>query len=220
VNPSPTRGRSKRFPASVRSAETRRHLKGPTGGRRRRWRGTKRRNHRGEEVVVEADVVPSLLARESKMIVPARRAETARGNRAGGEPERCRGVCVDLACLYLRNPRFARRVGLSFRLARHLSATDDVTTVGGRLREGGQVGRDDRRGERRGIRIGIEEGASAGGPVTEIQGPAGRSPFLNRIGHSHRRHGDQSERHGRYKPIHAPRVRPRHAGVKPEPDTS
>jgi hypothetical protein len=133
VNFSPRHGDAQdaSFPASVRSPETCRHLKGPTGDWKRR-RGTKRRNHRGEgeELLVEADVVRNLLAGESKMIVPARPAETARGNRAGSEPERCRSVGVDLAGLYLR---FAGRVGLSLHLARRLAATDDVTTVGGCL---------------------------------------------------------------------------------------
>jgi len=73
-----------------------------------------------------------------KPIATAGLTKAAWGNRAGNEPKwLVEGVTIHLAGLYLRHPRFARRVGLSFRLARRLAATDDVTTVCRCLREGG-----------------------------------------------------------------------------------
>jgi hypothetical protein len=76
-----------------------------------------------------------------KPIATAGLTKATWGNRAGNEPKwLVEGVIIHLAGLYLRHPRVTRRVGLAFRLASRLAATDDLTTVGSRLREAGYVG--------------------------------------------------------------------------------
>jgi len=163
-------------------------------------------------VIVGEEVIPNLVrsppAGESKMMVVTGRAETAWENLPGAEPERCRVVCVDLGRVDLRHSRFARRISLSFRLARGLPSTDDVAPVGGRLRQSALIRRDDRRGRRRRIRIGFYEGASSRRSVTEVQRSVGRPPFLNRVTHSRSRNCEQARRHNRHEPIHDPSVRP------------
>jgi hypothetical protein len=83
-----------------------------------------------EEVI--AHVVRDVAAGKSK-IAATRLAETTRNNPSGDEPKWRRTVPVDLARLDLRHAELARRVSQTFRFARRLAPTDDVTTVGGRL---------------------------------------------------------------------------------------
>ena len=85
-----------------------------------------------------AYVVRNVAAEESN-IVPTRLTEATRDKASGDEPERSRVVAVDLARLDLRHAELACRVGLSFRFPYGFAPTDDVATVGGRLRERGLV---------------------------------------------------------------------------------
>jgi hypothetical protein len=137
----------------------------------------------GKELIVgktvSAHFVRNVAAGESK-IEAARLAETTQGP-PGDEPEWRRAISGNLARLDLRYSKLARRIGQSFRFPRRLAPTDDVTTIGGRLREGGWIWRDDRRGKRGCIRIGLDESASLGGSITEVQRSVGRLPFLNRV---------------------------------------
>jgi hypothetical protein len=93
-------------------------------------------------VAADSTIVRVLMIVVSKMAVDAIPAEAAWRNGASDEP---RSEIVDLAGFGLCRSRFAGTIGLSLGSTLCLAATDDLTAVGGCLREASNVGRANRR---------------------------------------------------------------------------